>query len=449
MNEFVRALMMSKFSRVLRMRKISVVLFFCIAWLIVLAGCAQLPKQVASESGTNSATADAWQPVRVSASDADAAEPTTAVGHDGSVYVVWVEHRADKSGDVMLARFDGEGRRQDAAAVVRVNPQAGIATAWRGDPPTIAIAQDATIYVGWTARVESPAGHATDIYLSASHDAGKTFAAPVRVNDDSQPAVHGMHSLAITDDGRIALAWLDERNVKEPQSSAQASGHHMESNREVFATFSTDGGRTFAANQLVAKDACPCCKTALAAAHDGRLYVSWRQVLPDDFRHIAVASTMDGGRTFSTPVIVSDDHWQIAGCPVSGSALAIEHDGALRVLWYSEGSAGATGLYWSESRDEGRTFSPRGLLASGQAFGTPIALNAKNDNLAVVWGMSEGASSHLMTAQLDRAGHITTKMNAPDSNLPAAAMSADGRLFIAYLSKTGDHRSVWLARVDG
>jgi hypothetical protein len=429
------------------MRKISVVLFFCATCLIVLADCAQLPKQVVSKSGTNSATAEAWQPVRVSASDADAAEPATAVGHDGSVYVAWVEHHADKSGDVMLARFDVEGRRQEGAAV-RVNTEAGVATAWRGDPPTIAVAPDATIYVGWTGRVESPTGHATNIYLSASHDNGRTFAAPVRVNDDSQPAVHGMHSLAIADDGRIFLAWLDERNVNEPQSSEQAGGHHMESNREVFATFSTDGGRTFAANQLVAKDACPCCKTALAAAHDGRLYVSWRQVLPDDFRHIAVASTTDGGRTFSAPVIVSDDHWQIAGCPVSGSALAVDLDGALRVLWYSEGSAGATGLYWSESRDEGHTFSPRQLLASGQAFGTPVALNAK-DNLAVVCGMSEGASSHLMTAQLDRAGHIATKTNPPDSNLPSAAMSADGRLFIAYLSKTGDHRSVWLARVDG
>ena len=428
MTKFARALRMNKFVRALRMKKTSSLILCCIACVVTFVSCVQQSKQVASETGTNGATAQAGQAVRVSAEDADAAEPATAVGRDGSVYVVWVEHHADKSGDVMLARFDSEGRRQD--------------------PPTIAVAQDATIYVGWTARVESPSGHATDIYLSASHDAGKTFAAPVRVNDDSRPAVHGMHALAIADDGRIALAWLDERNINKPQSSEQANGHHMESNREVFTSFSTDGGRTFAANQLVAKDACPCCKTALATNHDGRLYVSWRQVLPDDYRHIAVASTMDGGRTLSTPVIVSDDHWQIAGCPVSGSSLAVGADGALRVLWYSEGGAGATGLYWSESRDEGRTFSPRQLLAGGQAFGTPVALNAKNDNLAVVWSMSEGASSHLMTAQLDRAGQVTMKTNAMDSNLPAAATTADGRLFTAYLSKQGDHRSVWLARLD-
>lgn len=208
---------------------------------------------------------------------------------------------------------------------VRVNTQPGTATAWRGDPPTVAVAPDHTVFVGWTARVEAESGHATNIYLSSSRDRGQTFSAAVKVNDDTKPAVHGMHSLAIGSDGRIYVAWLDERNIKpmkDMKMEAKTAGHHMESNREVFLASSADGGRTFTTNQQIASDVCPCCKTALASGPEGRVYLSWRQVLPGDFRHIAVASSADGGKTFSKPVIVSDDQWMIKGCPVSGAALA-------------------------------------------------------------------------------------------------------------------------------
>jgi hypothetical protein len=254
-----------------------------------------------------------------------------------------------------------------------------------------------------------------------------------------------MHSLVVAGNGRVYLAWLDERNVVQPQPSQMAEGHHMESNREVFMASSTDGGRTFSPNQHVATDACPCCKTALAVGPDGRTYISWRQVLPGDFRHIAVASTMDDGKTFSPSVIVSDDRWQIAGCPVSGPALAVGDDGALRVLWYSAGSAGETGLYWSESRDGGSTFAPRRLFSSGQASGTPVLLRGENNTLIAVWGKGVSGASHLMTATLDGDGHVTEQTGAMSSELPSAAQSI-GRLFVAYISKSGDRRSVWLAR---
>jgi hypothetical protein len=414
----------------------------CAALLIVLAGCARQTELVSHGARASVPSVNDGQPVRLSAADADGAEPTMAAGRDGSVYVAWVEHRPEQRADVMLARFDSTG--QARGEVARVNAETGEATAWRGDPPTVAVAPDGSVYVGWTARVESSSGQADNLYLSASHDGGQTFAAAVKVNDDARPVVHGLHSLDVGADGRVYLAWLDERNVSQPQPTAQAGGHHTEGNREVFMTSSTDGGRTFAPNVRVATDACPCCKTSLAAAPDGRLYVSWRQVLSDNYRHIAVASTTDGGRTFSPPVVVSDDRWQIAGCPVSGSALAGGADGTLRVLWFSAGDAGETGLYWAESRDGGRTFSQRQLFSNGQAYGTPVLLETE-DRLTAVWGTSAGGSTRLMTGQLDGGGRVTTSAGAAGGELPAATASG-GRLFISYTAKSGDHRAVWLAR---
>lgn len=415
----------------------------CVAALPFASGCAPRTGQRPSDAATKSSAKNTGQPVRVSSVEADAAEPAAAAGPDGSVYVAWVGHKDDGGADVMLSRFNSAGQLQGEPA--RVNPVAGVATAWRGDPPTVAVSGDGVVYVGWTARVEPASAHAADLYLSASRDGGHSFAAPLKVNDDARPAVHGMHSLAVGSGGRVYLAWLDERDVARPQPSQMAEGHHMESNREVFAAYSTDGGRTFSPNRRVATDACPCCKTALAVGADGRLYVGWRQVLPGDFRHIAVASSADGGQTYSQPVVVSDDRWQIAGCPVSGPALAFAPGGALSVLWYSEGSSGETGLYWAESRDGGQSFAPRRLLAGGQADGTPVLLRGEGDALFAVWGGDEGGSSRLLTARLDGDGRVAEDVGAGVSELPSAA-EAGGHLFIAYISKPGERRAVWLTR---
>jgi hypothetical protein len=391
-------------------------------------------------------SADGARAVRVSVEGTDAAEPAVASGRDGAAYVAWVEHRG-KDADVLLARVGADGRTQGTPA--RVNPEAGAATAWRGDPPTLAAAPDGTVYVGWTARNASTgAQHANDLYLSASHDGGRTFAPPVKVNDDRKPAVHGMHSLAVAADGRVHLAWLDERNTGEPQPSAMAEGHHTEGNREVFAAYSIDGGRTFSANRRVASDACPCCKTALALGAGGRLYVGWRQVLPGDFRHIAVAASADGGRTFSPTVIVSDDRWQIAGCPVSGPALAVGDDGALRVLWYSEGEAGEKGLYWSESRDGGLSFTPRRPFAENGARGTPVLTHDGSRNLVAVWEGGGDDATRPMAARLSEDGEVVGGVAPTDGGQLPAATVAGGQVFIAYVTETGGAHGVWLSRAQ-
>lgn len=409
----------------------------CASLLAISAACTRQANQATPPQGatTKEAVARVGQPVRVSAESGDAAEPAVAASLDGNVYLVWVEHRESEA-DVLFTKLDREGK-PSGVPPVRVNPKAGEATAWRGDPPTIAVGQDGTIYVGWTVRV-ADGEHANDLYLSTSRDEGQTFNSPVKVNDDEQPAVHGMHSLAVSKDNRIYVAWLDERNINRPQPSEQASGNHMESNREVFITVSTDGGRTFAANQRVAMDACPCCKTALAVATDGRLYVSWRQVLPGDFRHIAVSSSDDAGRTFQPTVIVSDDRWMLKGCPVSGASLSVGTDGALHVLWYAAGEAGEPGFYWSESRDGGRSFAPRKLFAGAQARGTPVLLQRPGTaSMMAVWEVTDNGSARIILARLAGDTGTTASQTVTDSGAVPSAAAAGDDLYIAYVGRGG------------
>jgi hypothetical protein len=302
------------------------------------------------------------------------------------------------------------------------------------------------VYVTWTARAESGS---TDIYLSASRDKGQGFELPAKVNDDQKPGDHGMHSLAIAGDGRVFISWLDERHVPEPENPGKKGHkHEAEANRALFVASSNDGGKTFSPNQLIAREVCPCCKTSLAIGPDHRVYVSWRQVLPGNLRHIAVASSSDLGQTFSAPVIVSDDRWTIAGCPVSGSSLSVSSDGTLQILWYSAGEAGPNGVYRSESNDAGRSFAPRQLVAEGQAQGTPVLLPYREGAVAI-WQADLGSNAHVMTAYLGDKLPVVNGLNkGVTSELPAASLVQD-QILVAYIQSSNDRRSVWLLRKAG
>ena len=402
------------------------------------------------------AAADGTKPAaltRVSAPDADSAEPNMAAAPGGGVYLVWVEH-AGGDADVFLQKFDTG--KNPVGEKTRVNPQAGKATAWRGDPPSVVVGANKTVYIGWTARVETDEGTANDLYLSVSRDGGKSFNAPVKVNDDTLPAVHGMHALMVDKNNNIYFSWLDERYLKhenhehhkkteDKTDAAQTQPHHkMEMNREVYFTVSKDGGKTFAANKKLAGDACPCCKTSIIAAPDGRIYVSWRQVLPNNYRHIAVASSSDGGKTFAAPMIVSDDKWQIEGCPVSGAALAVGANNTLKVVWYSAGEAGKTGLYWAESKDGGATFSPRRLLYEGVLTGTPVLLaEDENKDYKIVW-QSNGKVWQLSTQLTQNDGVKDSKIEEIGTGKMPSATIADEKLYVGLIQNEGDKRSIWL-----
>ncbi|MDX6710704.1 MAG: hypothetical protein QOH96_1720 [Blastocatellia bacterium] len=416
---------------------------FVICSVSVTTSCARHNNQGSSNAESNSRAANIGPIVRVSSENGIAAEPALAAAGDGGVYVVWIEHR-DQEADVMFTHFSPDSKTQEPA--IRVNPESGMATAWRGDPPTIAVAPDGTIFVGWTTRAQSPFGHATNIVLSASSDRGKSFAKPVKVNDDQKPAVHGMHSLAVGADGHVYMAWLDERNIPQPEPSASAEGHHnhAESNREVFVTSSTDGGRTFASNRRAAVDVCPCCKTALAVGTDRRVYLSWRQVLPGDFRHIALASSTDDAQTFSSPVIVSDDQWVLNGCPVSGATLSAGTEGIISVLWYAEGEKGQPGLYTSRSSDGGRTFTPRELVAASSAHGTPVLLSGGTFFSAVWEGANHDGVTQVMTTKMkDGQKRPMDLVISGDGHLPAAVLNGD-RLFVAFVKNINDHPGVFV-----
>ena len=89
--------------------------------------------------------------------------------------------------------------------------------------------------------IPTGANNGSDVMFVRSSDAGHTFSAPVRVNDDpiNHNKWHWMGTLAVAPNGRIDSVWLDTRNAANNTDS------------QLFYSYSTDGGATWAPNVAV------------------------------------------------------------------------------------------------------------------------------------------------------------------------------------------------------
>jgi hypothetical protein len=107
---------------------------------------------------------------------------------------------------------------------------------------------------------------------------------------------------------------------------------------------------------------CYCCKTALVVRPDGAILAAWRHVYPGNFRDIAFTMSTDGGRTFATPSRVSEDVWEINGCPDDGPAMVADASGTVHIVWPTVINAASDepegALFYASTRD-GRTFTKR------------------------------------------------------------------------------------------
>ena len=388
------------------------------------------------KAANSSASSTQGRSLLVSPEDAEASEPAIAAGADGRVFLAYVQ-KSGESADLFVRTYDPA--KGTLGEPVRVNAVAGQVKTWYGDPPTLAVGPTGAVHVGWTARYPDGA-KGTILYASVSRDGGATFNSPVRVNDDAEPASHGMHSMAVARDGKVYFAWLDERYLKGRPADATPTPHaghgstaphpeeaEVEPNAELYYASSSDG-ETFSHNRRLAGDVCPCCKTSTAVSDNGRVAIGYRKVFDGEFRHIAVTSLNDHGDAWSQPVQVSDDGWRISACPVSGPALRFEGD-ALEVAWYSGADAGKKGVYVSRWTDlSGQTFEPRKLIAEAETGGSPVWAGAK-----LLWS----AEGQIGMQRAD--GESAT---AQGRNVVAAA--ADGRTYYAFVSTEGDRKAVRL-----
>lgn len=282
---------------------------------------------------------------------------------------------AVRQNQVQVSHSDDNGKSFSAPVAVNNAPEA---IAGDGENrPKIIVLND-SVYVSYTQALNKPmTGH---IRFSRSLDGGKTFSAPLTVNDDPQIISHRFEAMGVNDRGQVYLAWLDKRDL----AAAQKNGLPYQG-AAVYYAVSDDHGATFSPNLKLADHSCECCRVALAVEPDGTPAVFWRHVFGNNTRDFALAR-LDAQATM---LRATHDEWEVSGCPHHGGALSIGTDGAYHMVWFNNGPE-RHGLFYGSTRDRGKSFSPPHPFGNEDAqAGHPDVLS-RGGKVFVVWKEFDG-----------------------------------------------------------
>lgn len=301
-----------------------------------------------------------------------------------------------------------------------------------------------------------------DVALHLSRDGGRTFTETGVVPRPRGTSYTADPSVAFDSRGRAYVGYL-------------ASAPNTEAG--IFVVRSDDGGRTWpttatrVARETVTEESCvghdkPYLAVGRAPARAPRgtdrewVYVSWHTNAYSDpgcetpaatnIRPMFARST-DGGRTFSTPVELSDT-MSFAAIP------AVARDGTLRVVYLESGHRSCPQSFPSEvtvltSRDGGRTFAreaamdvcfalpgtPTGGLYYAQSLPS-IAVNPRTGGVVVSSVHRDGAADVVAVAGSDGRGGWQERAPIPRpphilQELPWLAYSPSGKLAAVYLGQ--------------
>ena len=367
------------------------------------------------------------------------ATPSVAAAGD-LVAVAWSASLPGGATDVFAAVSRDRGR--SFAAPSRVNDVEGDPRVNGEQPPRVTIAGGALTVV-WTAK--GAAG--TRLLQSRSIDGGRTFAKAAVVPGADAAGNRGWENTAVDRGGRVLAVWLDHRELAQ-QDGQVAASHHDHSKHGPGAADSKPDGVAMAqrsklffgsldgaiAPRAITGGVCYCCKTALAVGPDGAIHAAWRHVYPGNIRDIAFTVSRDGGATFSAPVRVSEDRWQLEGCPDDGPAIAIDRANRVHVVWptlVNEGGEDAIALFYATSAD-GASFTPRQRIpTSGMPHHPQIAI-ARDGSPVIAW--DEAANGRRSAAIARRAPAAFRRELLADDALYPAIASIDDAIAAAWTS---------------
>jgi len=393
--------------------------------VICLAGCKRLPSFQFEE-----------QPRAIAPGGTESLwDPQLDVSTSGTLYV--------------LAMYENEGRPRlgftmshdggDTFMPIIPVSVTGAAVTSHGEASPRLANSGTALYALWR---EPEEGGVSRLLVGRSLSYGHSFEKPVEIT--AQESFVSFASLAALSTNDVFAVWLDGRDAK-PGSDTFS----------VYSAKSADQGATFQPNVRVATGACPCCRPSVAAGPNRKIFVIWRKVFANDVRDMVVSISNDGGASFSEPVRVAEDGWEIHGCPDSGPSATFTN-GRLFVAWLTEGRDEKPRIRLAWSDDEGPFVQDRDISGSVLDPNHPVLKVSSEGKLIAIF---QGRSANGKTSNWSQTQAYLVEIDANGAALPPVPVSAarsgsyptiaagtGGRLFAAWAWAQDGNESIWLSR---
>jgi hypothetical protein len=366
--------------------------------------------------------ADARQPVPTprelpSPAVSPSAQPQLAVGADGRVVLSWLE----RAGTGKTHRFRYAVRRNgDWSAPATIVERDNFFVNW-ADVPSVYPFADGRLAAHWL-QYNGPGTYAYDVRLSVSDSQGKRWTRDAAPHRDGTATEHGFASFFDWPGGGAGVVWLDGREM----SGGHGGGHGADSGAMTLraARIAPDG--TIGEDVAIDTRVCECCPTTAVATSRGAV-VAYRDRSATEVRDIGVIRLENG--TWTAPLIVHADNWQINACPVNGPALAASGD-RVALAWFTA-ERDEPRVQVAFSMDAGRTWGAPVRVDDARALGRVDVVVLDNGSAVVMWLEHLESGSELRT----RVVHPSGKR---EPFTTVSSMTADRQSGHARMVKNGD-----------
>ena len=307
----------------------------------------------------------------------------------GGLFVAWRDTRGSNGGGPcgdIFTSLSLDGGKNFAPNVMAAPSSCSYYSA-----PSVAVSANGTLFIAWEEYI--PAYLDSDILLARSFDGGRTFTAPVKVDDSNRITVTRQESpsVAVTSSGTVYVAWTDYRaGATQPR---------------LRGAFSTDGGSTFSPSAEIA----PC--TGSSRQLDVAVVANGRRVFAvflDDVSgapHPYVCVSANGGKDFTNPVRLDD----------TGDSGAVQRDvsaaplpgGGIVACW-EDSRGGSWNIYAAAVSVSGNKLTDANIRVDDQSGGahqiSPSISADQFGNIYCVWVDTKDDSSNAVRFAYMEAG---------------------------------------------
>jgi hypothetical protein len=344
--------------------------------------------------------------------------------HDNPV-VVWTEKAGEQLTLFYAISKDG-GKSFSEKVSIPLTPD--VAT-HSESMPKIAFKNDGTVIAAYEKKAPTRENkYAGSIYFISSSDNGKTWTKETFLHSDTiSGRSRSYFDIERLPDGEIGASWLDLKLDNE------TGGRSVRFAKTV-------GTKGFTNEILVDSSACQCCRIDVYTDQTRNVFVAYRGLkkgeMGKQIRDMMIATSTDQGSSFSSPILISADNWNIDGCPHTGASLCSNKAG-LFSLWYTEGTG--TGIYYAQKTQNRNAFAPKQLVS---AEGHHPQLCSNDDRIAMLWEenvTTDGKPTTVIKYRIVKDGVDVenNSLTTPDVNafLPVVTQTKEGFLTAYLLEK--------------
>jgi len=352
--------------------------------------------------------------------------PNISIAPDGRVFLSWLEPGTGKAYSLKFSVREKQG--WSAPQTIATGSNWFVSGA---DFPTIAFMKDGTIAASWFVATNLDR-EAYNTSISLSRDSGKTWSKPIVPHKDMKERQHGFVSFVPTSDGKLGAVWLDGRKLDKDGFGDMGL---------MYSTIGSDG--KVGVETTLDSRVCECCQTSVTSTPDGMI-AAYRDRSAKEIRDIYIARFANG--KWSPGVPVSNDGWEIDGCPVNGPAISSSGRN-VAVAWFTAPKEKSQ-VNLALSADGGKTFGKPVRIDGGNTSGRVDVISLASGAAIVSWVERGTDGSQVRLRQVEANGEAGAPLTVSGPGLQPGSVpriEKSGNDIVVAWTKSGDSPTVHTA----